>query len=167
MIFSHLMTRDYPHSTVYLRRALATLPTQQKKVWEEFMFYGEYMEDEALEVIREGSEPTLLPVHMGRHNYGSYEGQFDSSKVNWIYMNKYYFEMFDASEENRQDKMFQQFLLGVLLHELVHFGDARDGVDPGAEEGEAFERAAYGRRLFPQGVWQFRAMREWMAGNAR
>jgi len=166
MRFSHQMVRDYPHSTAWLRRGLAQLPSD-RKVWEDFMFYGEFMEDEALEIIKEGTPPTLIPTRMDKHKYGSYSGQFDPDERDWFYMNEIYFEMFEASEGNRQDRMFQRFLLGVLLHELVHVGDARDGVDPGAEEGEAFERSAYGMRLHPQGVWQYRAMKEWLAGHAR
>ncbi len=45
-------------------------------------------------------------------------------------------------------------MIGVtLLHELTHWADAQDGVDdpvpgdPSNEEGEAFERAIYGRIL--------------------
>lgn len=46
----------------------------------------------------------------------------------------------------------QIYLIGVtLLHELTHWADAQDGFDdpvpgdPSNEEGEAFERAIYGR----------------------
>lgn len=37
------------------------------------------------------------------------------------------------------------YLVGVtLLHELVHWGDDKDGVDRPGEEGEEFERKVYG-----------------------
>ena len=38
--------------------------------------------------------------------------------------------------------------LGVnILHEMVHWGDNRDGVDRPGEEGDEFEMLVYGRNL--------------------
>ncbi len=35
----------------------------------------------------------------------------------------------------------------TLLHEMVHWGDYKDGVDQSGEEGKKFEKAAYGKDI--------------------
>jgi hypothetical protein len=35
----------------------------------------------------------------------------------------------------------------TLLHEMVHWGDWKDGVDQPDEEGKEFEKAAYGKDI--------------------
>jgi hypothetical protein len=54
---------------------------------------------------------------------------------------------FEAGRGVRQTKSGKNvYLAGVtLLHELVHWGDDKDGIDRVGEEGEEFEIRVYGR----------------------
>ncbi len=50
-------------------------------------------------------------------------------------------------ESNANDAAWQLLVESTVLHELVHWGDWKDGKDQPGEEGKAFERAAYGRDI--------------------
>jgi hypothetical protein len=55
------------------------------------------------------------------------------------------FREFEADRGVAHAAAGRVYVLGVtILHELVHWGDDRDGVDREDEEGEEFERLVYG-----------------------
>src|SRR5262245_30383619 len=52
---------------------------------------------------------------------------------------------FESGKGKRIARAGDVFLVGVtLLHELIHWGDDKDGIDRSGEEGEEFEQLIYG-----------------------
>jgi hypothetical protein len=66
---------------------------------------------------------------------------------NEIRISKGIVEDFEAGRGVRKTKSGKNvYLVGVtLLHELVHWGDDKDGIDRAGEEGEEFEMRVYGQ----------------------
>lgn len=68
-------------------------------------------------------------------NIGSNEIRLDTSIIT----------DFEAGRGRKVARAGNVYLVGVtLLHELVHWGDDQDGIDRPGEEGNEFERLAYG-----------------------
>ena len=75
---------------------------------------------------------------------GEFNGVVDPDRV---YLAKSICDRFKDNPSERSDARMEILLESTLLHELVHWGDNKDGRDQTGEEGKAFEIAAYGRDI--------------------
>jgi hypothetical protein len=75
--------------------------------------------------------------------YGEFSPNIGSNEIR---IDKGLVEDFEAGRGARRTSSGKNvYLVGVtLLHELVHWGDDKDGIDRPGEEGEEFERKVYG-----------------------
>ncbi|HFE47841.1 MAG TPA: hypothetical protein ENJ21_00840 [Chromatiaceae bacterium] len=75
--------------------------------------------------------------------YGEFTPDIGSNEIR---IDKSVVEDFEAGRGVRQTSSGRNvYLAGVtLLHELVHWGDDKDGIDRPGEEGAEFERRVYG-----------------------
>ena len=101
-----------------------------------------------------GKEPTIKVVPnlqcAGDDAYGCYEWGSDEIQIDEDLVKD--FEAGKGLVTTKQGKLV--YLVGVtLLHELTHWADAQDGIDdavpgdPSNEEGNAYEKAVYGKVL--------------------
>lgn len=78
-----------------------------------------------------------MPGANGQYAGGSY--------INKVYLAKSICERFEK-KDSTNPKM-HKLIESTLLHEMVHWGDYKDGKDQVGEEGKAFEKAAYGKDI--------------------
>lgn len=73
-------------------------------------------------------------------------GEFIGQRFpNRIYLAKDICEKFEASDF--ADPKMHKLVESTILHEMVHWGDWKDGKDQAGEEGKAFEITAYGKDI--------------------
>ena len=73
-------------------------------------------------------------------------GQFSGSRSsNRVYLAKSICEKFEKSDAKNTNMHI--LIESTLLHEMVHWGDWKDGIDQVGEEGAMFEKAAYGKNI--------------------
>lgn len=137
------MAKTYPKLTDWIYDNLAKVP-QKKKVFEAFVKYSEQTSG-AMQTMLTTCSPT--PVIDFKHMPGS-NGQFSGSRdANRVYLALSICEKFEKSAKDRTDARMHLLLESTLLHELVHWGDWKDGKDQAKEEGKEFEKAAYGKDI--------------------
>ncbi len=156
MIFAHAFRKDFPLTTVFLRSRLPSTP-HWASIWPAFKKWGQLSEQEALDAITEGNPPTINCGEFPNGSYGDHWGDSDPSQKDYIYLNSQYLRYFEFSYANRSDLLFQRFLHAVTLHEMVHWGDNRDGVDQAPEEGNEFEKEVWGARVGDWDYWRTNA----------
>ena len=104
--------------------------------------------------LKWGNQPTIKVVDSlmcaGKKSFGCYSWGSDVVRVDKALVTQ--FEAGGGVVKTTKGK--RVFLLGVtLLHELTHWADAQDGVDDAVdgdtsnEEGNAYEKAVYGKVL--------------------
>ena len=97
--------------------------------------------------VKWGPQPYLWVVDLPR----KVNGRVNKKKPNDTYIDdtiinkfeKYYNSSADAAVRHKAELLVES----TILHEMVHWGDHKDGVDQDGEEGKAFERAAYGKDI--------------------
>ena len=131
----------YPRLKDFLRIELPKVVNDKKK-WSAFLKYSEFQGRWfgaflAGWAIGWDSKPTIkikpLPDAWGEYLPGRGE--------DIIYIDKSWATRFERDYKLAKAKIFMEAL---ILHEMVHWGDDQDGKDQPGEEGEAFEKAAYG-----------------------
>jgi hypothetical protein len=73
-------------------------------------------------------------------------GKFSGSRFpDRVYLAKSICDKFEKTDSN--NSKMHILVESTLLHEMVHWGDWKDGIDQAGEEGKMFEHAAYGRDI--------------------
>ncbi len=126
---------DYPKVAGWVRHELPHIP-EKPTVWKAFKKHGQLNSFVALQAINWRDESPLLRIKP----LGSDNGAFDPNHPDWIMLAQ---EVATRFETDHTRAEAQLLLESTILHELVHWGDHRDGHDQAGEEGKAFEQEAY------------------------
>jgi len=144
MRISPAFRTSYPTLAAWIEVNLLKIKLKPK-VWKAFLRYSELKEPYATWSITPGYNPDIYAKLMPGSN-----GQFIGAKYpNRVFLAKSMCEKFE-NVDFANPKM-HMLIESTLLHEMVHWGDWKDGVDQVGEEGTAFEKAAYGKDI--DGVW--------------
>jgi len=122
-----------------MKRDLSALPDDvgRKQVWEAFREFSELPDADARQALSFGTDPLVFIKPLPGAN-----GFFDERKPSRVLFADKLVRRFEADAKNAD---LQRAVEAKLLHEMVHWGDHKDGIDQPGEEGENFELAAYGR----------------------
>ena len=154
MRLSERMIAAYPRFGLYVREELPAFAEMDDIIDTIQELSGTTPREAIIDALqwRQGPQISIVKrlVCAGGPAYGCYTWGGNLIMINEISVAEY-----EAGRgQVKVTKGRQVDLIGVtLLHELTHWADAQDGVDdpvpgdPTNEEGEAFERAIYGRVL--------------------
>ena len=139
MKISKDMRKNYPKLSQWIETNLPKVICK-KRVWNAFLKYCELSTIRAIIAITPGFfSPEIRYAIMPNAN-GEFRG---STQPDRIFLAKAICERFEKSDSNK--KSMHLLVESTLLHEMVHWGDWKDGKDQAGEEGKAFEQAAYGK----------------------
>ena len=111
------------------------------KVYNAFRKYAQLNDVLAQSALTLGSYPEIHYKLMPGSN-----GIFSGSKFpERVYLAKTLCDRFEKIDSN--NKSMHILVESTLLHEMVHWGDWKDGVDQKGEEGKQFEKSAYGKDI--------------------
>jgi hypothetical protein len=136
------MTKSYPKIAKWICDNLPKVKTNTK-VFNAFMKYSEQNTTVATQALTAGNNPTIDFRAMIGAN-GEFEG---STFPETVFLAKDICEKFENSPTDAKDKRMHVLIESTILHEMVHWGDWKDGVDQPGEEGKEFEKAAYGKDI--------------------
>jgi Membrane proteins related to metalloendopeptidases len=145
--FSPELAAKFPALGHWLRNELPLLPNDPAKahVWDWFKYYAQIDDATARDALAPEAIrcPALIVADLGDSN-----GCFLPDRPNEIQLARDIAVRFEADSRN---PVMKQFLESTVLHELVHWGDQRDGLLDGGvgdeERGRRFEVSAYGEDL--------------------
>lgn len=132
--------KNYPKLTSWIQNHLPKIK-DNKKVWDAFVKYSELSPAKAELALKIGNPPELHSEVMPNAN-----GQFIGAKYpGRIYLAKAICEKFEKSDDKKPE--MHVLVESTILHEMVHWGDWKDGKDQAGEEGKKFEKSAYGKDI--------------------
>jgi len=132
--------KSYPKLSAWIEVNIPKVKTKPK-VWFAFIKYSELNSSKALLALTLGQFPEIHFDVMPRAN-----GQFSGSRFpNRVYLAKSICERFEKLDSKNANMHI--LVESTLLHEMVHWGDWKDGIDQAGEEGKIFEKAAYGKDI--------------------
>ena len=142
----------YPNLTNWVKN---TLPEVQNNdlVWPFFLLHSELSHTEGVRALSWGPDPILYIKQIPGRN-----GEFDSQNPQRIILAR------DIAQRFEQDYLLpeaQRLVESTVLHELVHWGDHKDGRDQPGEEGLCFEKQAYGENVQRYWTDSTTSLREW------
>lgn len=138
MILSANLRKNFPRLAQFLTHEVSRLKWNKPHVWHPFLKYSELLDEQAVEVLATCSNPTVEVTHIPGAN-----GLFSPSRgTNTVFLAK---AICDRFEVDHLDSRAQLLIESTILHELVHWGEFKDGKDQPDEEGKYFEVEAYGR----------------------
>ena len=141
----------FPHLTKFVKTELPLI-RHKPKVWNAFLEYGEYDQrwlgrKWATFAFTWGSEPEIIVQDLPGL-YGKYNPRLGRDR---IFLASKLVDWFEKKPRDAHRKLMVE---ATILHEMVHWADAKDGKLQlkalGIEAGFEFESAAYGRPIFPQ-----------------
>ncbi|MFQ5652225.1 MAG: hypothetical protein ACE5IY_20030 [bacterium] len=132
--------KKYPKLSKWIVTELPKVKNKPK-VWKAFQKYSELTAAQALSAVGSGSFPILHASVMPGSN-GRFAG---STFPKNIYLAEAICRKFEKSD-SKNAKM-HILVESTILHEMVHWGDWKDGKDQPGEEGKQFEKAAYGKDI--------------------
>ncbi len=129
--------KAYPGLLYYVKKDLPTV-IKVPKIVKALEKNGEIKKRKLKTVLQYGIEPTLKVVAMPKNQCGEFSPNTSSNELR---ISKSLVKEFEKSGGAKKITL----LVGAtILHELSHWGDDRDGADIPGEEGDLFEKAAYG-----------------------
>ena len=134
---------DYPHLADWVRNDLPRVP-EKPKIWGVFKEFGQLNSLNALRALRWGGESPLIRITSLDKGGKKVNGEFRPEHDEWIFFSK---EIADRFEVDHALVKARVLVESTILHELVHWGDFKDGIDQPGEEGKTFEKAAYDRDI--------------------
>lgn len=142
MLISARMQRKYPKLSKWLWDNIC-LVQNKPKVLNAFIKYSELGSVGAASILGKCSKPVIDFKVMD--DYGLFmRNKFPDT----VFISKKLCRKFEKSEVDAKNPKMHQLIEATILHEMVHWGDHQDGKDQLGEEGEAFEREAYGKVIF-------------------
>ena len=154
MRLSDARIADYPRLARYVREDMPNLVHARSVVDAIKKFSGRTPREAIVDALQWEQGPEIIVVKRlvcaGTPAYGCYTWGSDQLHIDGVTVGEY-----EAGRGVVKDlNGLRVPLIGVtILHELTHWADAQDGVndpipgDPSGEEGNAFERAIFGRVL--------------------
>lgn len=140
MIMSRADQTRYPKFTKYVRYSMPTV-INVKSIVAGFAKYGQIDRATLKRALAWGNQPTIVIKPLVDAD-GMFNGSVDPDVIN---LNTSVVEEFENGHGVRKNKWGKVYLVGVvILHEMIHWADHRDGVDFPGEEGEQFEQEVYG-----------------------
>jgi hypothetical protein len=132
--------KTYPKMSVWIETNMSKVKSKPS-VWAAFIKYSELNQSKALLALTSGQPPEIHFDVMAGSN-----GRFSGTRFpDRVYLAKSICDKFENADANN---IHMHILVeSTLLHEIVHWGDWKDGVDQIGEEGKEFEQAAYGRDI--------------------
>jgi hypothetical protein len=154
MKMSAAAIKKYPKFHRYVRIDIPKVASVKAIVSEIKNFSGSTTTKTITNALKWGQEPTIEIVNnlvcAGSNAYGCYAWGSDILQIDQDLVTD--FEAGKGTVKNAKGQ--RVYLVGVtLLHELTHWADAQDGTDdavpgdPSNEEGNAYEKAVYGKVL--------------------
>jgi len=144
-----ILNRDkalYPNFAQFVQQELAArvLSDKAEKVWQAFKRHAQISDSLARKVLIDSTVGPLVRVADLREIPGEPQmGWFPNQHPDWVLIDESLVKQFEA-DSGRKD--MQRKIEVTVLHEVVHWGDFRDGQHAVSEAGYAFERDAYGDR---------------------
>jgi hypothetical protein len=143
---------NFPTFAEYVRVKIPELTTNQVIVYN-LKKHGHMRDDEVRHALLWGNDPLIVITDLSNNQCGAGQafGCFDPTNPGQIEIDAQSVADFEDDPYGKglgQNANSQGvFIAGVtLLHELCHWGNFQHGVDEGdGEEGDAFEKDAYGR----------------------
>lgn len=141
MKLSAAIQKNYPRCTHYIRRVLPQVG-QSNTIVGAMKKCAQLSASQFRRALAWGTWPELRVVALGGP-YGAFNA---SSDPNVIMIAPFVMSRHEAGTDGvRLAKGTVVPILGAtILHEMVHWGDAKDKADRAGEEGEEFERLVYG-----------------------
>ena len=130
--------KKYPKFTHYVKHELPKVK-HTPRIVNALRKYGEIKKGSLSSILSWGTKPTINIVAMPKNQCGAFT---PNSKSNEVRISKWLVQRF---EKNSNKKPVIRLVEATILHELAHWGDDQDGKDIPGEEGNLFEKAAYGR----------------------
>jgi hypothetical protein len=132
--------KSYPKLTDWIEKNMPKVKSKAK-VWAAFKKYAELDAKKAACALQKGHMPEVHSGIMPGAN-GEFRG---STFPNRVYLARAICKRFE--EKDSKKRKMHILVESTLLHEMVHWGDWKDGKDQPGEEGKAFEKAAYGKDI--------------------
>ncbi len=140
MKIAYAFRSKYPKLSKWVEDNLPKVKNKNK-VWAAFLKYSELSESDARCAVGSGPLPILHSAVMPGAN-GEFRG---STEPNHIYLAEEICERFEKTDSGKPE--MHLLVESTILHETVHWGDWKDGVDQAGEEGKNFEKEAYGKDI--------------------
>ncbi len=129
--------RKYPKLADFIYFELSKVKWTKPDVWKAFLKYSELSDEFATQMMITCSMP-IIDVEALTNANGEFRGG-DNPDI--IYLDETVCERFEQDYPKEEAKLLVE---STILHEMVHWGDWKDGSDQPDEEGKAFEKEAYG-----------------------
>ncbi|SDL06913.1 Metallopeptidase toxin 3 [Aliiruegeria lutimaris] len=143
MMVSQKMKTSYPKLSAWIYDNLAKVP-KNKKVFDAFVKYTEQKRGDMRAMLTTCSPTPIVDCRAMENANGEFSGGTDPNRV---YIDVGICEKFEKSASDAKDPRMHILLESTLLHEMVHWGDWKDGKDQEYEEGKEFEKEAYGKDI--------------------
>jgi hypothetical protein len=143
MIVDNRFRQAYPNLTQFIFERLAQVPSNGR-VFRAFVKWSELSSTTARSILTQCTESPIIDFKEMPTSNGRFNGSVDADR---IYLAKAICDKYKGSARDRADPRMHLLIESTLLHEMVHWGDWKDGVDQEPEEGKEFEREAYGRDI--------------------
>ena len=137
LVLSNVRT-TYPKLSAFVYGDLSKVPTSKPRVWRAFRKWSELGFSEALTALTTCSKP-YIDVKVMPGVFGRFRGSTDPHT---ILVSEHWAKRFESDHAKPAAKLLME---ATILHEMVHWGDWKDGVDQDPEEGNEFEKEAYGK----------------------
>lgn len=139
MFISPIMAFNYPKASNWIAVNIP-LVVKKPRVYKAFAKYAEMSTYTAWIALSNATPPMITYEEMPGAN-GRFRGK---SSPNTIFLAKAILERFENNQADQKDPRMHILLESTILHEMVHWGDWKDGHDHPLEEGKEFEKEAYG-----------------------
>ena len=138
-IISKENAKRYPKFNVYLYNGIEQIINNQH-IMKHLIKYSEQSEDQIKRDFEYGKGSYINVFKFEDNAYGYFDASESKSTLN---LDSDYVSRLETSSNLNSE--IALFIIGVtILHEYVHYGDAKDGVHQEIEEGDQFEIATYG-----------------------
>ena len=132
--------KSYPKLAKWIETEIPKVE-KKPKVWAAFLKYSELSAKSARIALKAGPAPVVFSDIMPGAN-GEFRG---GTHPNNVYLAESICKRFESKDSKKPE--MHVLVESTLLHEIVHWGDWKDGKDQPGEEGKKFEKAAYGKDI--------------------